>query len=55
MRPGRAIIRAVAILGMDRALRDADIAVDRGDNLGDRDRRGKPGQAIAAGGPGASR
>ena len=49
MRPRRAIIGVGAFVDMHRALREADIAVDRGDHLGDRDRRCWPRQTIAAG------
>ncbi len=51
MRPGRAIMGARAFGDMDRALGQADVAVDRGDHLGDRDRSRPPRQAVAARGP----
>jgi len=50
MRPGRAVGRTLAFGHMDRALGEADVAIDRGNDLGDRDRRRRAGKTIAAGG-----
>src|SRR5271166_2018595 len=55
MRSGRAVGRACAFVDMHRALGEADIAIDRGDDLRDRDRVCTAAQTIAAGWASGSR